>query len=402
MLLLLVGCAPEPAPRTPDWEVVATMSPMSPMPADPTNAVADREDAAVLGQRLYFDAALSLDGSVSCASCHDPALGFADGKTLPEGVGQPGKHAPTVLNTAWNRWFFWDGRADTAWMQALGPLENPVEHGTNRVAAVRSVWADPALAAAYEAIFGALPPMDDPRFPTDARPVPDQVDDPQNLAWEAMDPADQVLVDVAFTNLGKAIAAYERRVVRVEAPFDRYVAGDEAAISEAAVRGLAIFTGPGNCTLCHSGPELSDREFHNLALGPRDWLPDEADYGRYAGIPKLRESPFNGAGAYSDDPVAGAEKVDHIALTDEQIGQHKTPSLRNVALTAPYMHGGHFADLGEVLHFYNSLEEEGGEGHREEILQPLELTDEDLADLEAFLGTLTGDAPDARWTTPPD
>jgi cytochrome c peroxidase len=400
-MFFLLGCAPEVAPLEPDWEVVATLSPMSPMPADPTNAVADDEAAADLGQRLYYEDALSLDGSVSCASCHDPDLGFGDGERLPSGVGTPGKHAPTVLNTAWSRWFFWDGRADTAWMQALGPLENPVEHGTNRVAVVRTVWADPVLAPAYEAVFGPLPPMDDPRFPADARPVPDQVDDPQNLAWEAMDPADRVLVEVAFSNVGKGIAAYERKLVRVDAPFDRYVAGDDTALSAAAVRGLAIFTGPGSCTLCHAGPELSDREFHNLALGPRDWLPDTPDYGRYAGIPQVRESPFNGAGAYSDDPEAGAQKVDHIALGDEQIGQFKTPSLRNVALTAPYMHGGHFEDLDAVLHFYNTLDEEGGEGHREEIVQPLDLTDADLADLKAFLESLTGEPPDSRWTTPP-
>ena len=165
--------------------------------------------------------------------------------------------------------------------------------------------------------------------------------------------------------------------------------------------GLALFVGPGNCTLCHSGPELSDREFHNLALGTRDWLSTEPDYGRYAGIPRLKEDIFNGAGAYSDDPEAGAYKIDHIALTDEQIGQHKTPSLRNVALTAPYMDGGHFEDLDAVLHFYNTLDEEGGEGHREEILVPLELDDQQIADLRAFLESLTGDAPDAAWTTPP-
>jgi cytochrome c peroxidase len=401
VLLLLLACAESTERLELDWELIGTLSPMPAAPTDPTNAVAEDDDAADLGQRLYFDAALSLDGSVSCATCHDPEKGFADGKELAEGIETAGKNASTVLNTAWNRWFFWDGRADTAWMQALGPLEDPVEHGTNRVAVVRAVYADGQLATAYEAIFGALPPMDDPRFPADARPILDQVDDPQNVAWDAMAPEDQEAVNIAFSNVGKAIAAYERHIVRIESPFDRFVAGDSAALSDAAQRGLATFTGAGNCTLCHSGPELTDREFHNLALGPRDWLGDDPDYGRYAGISKLRDSPFNGGGVYSDDPEAGASKVDHIALTDEQIGQHKTPSLRNVALTAPYMHGGHFADLDEVLHFYNTLDEEGGEGHREEILKPLELSDEEIADLRAFLESLTGDAPDARWTEAP-
>lgn len=402
MFLLLVSCA-DPAPALElDWELIGTLSPMPDAPADPTNAVAEDDAAADLGQHLYFDEALSLDGSVSCATCHDPEKGFADEKELAEGIDTAGKNAPTVLNTAWNRWFFWDGRADTAWMQALGPLENPVEHGTNRVAVVRAVYADGQLATAYEAIFGALPPMDDPRFPTDARPILDEVDDPQNVAWDAMAADDQEAVNVAFSNIGKAMAAYERHIARVESPFDRFVAGDSGALSDGAQRGLAIFAGAGNCTLCHSGPELSDREFHNLALGPRDWLGDDPDYGRYAGITKLWDSPFNGGGAYSDDPESGAFKVDHIALTDEQIGQHKTPSLRNVALTAPYMDGGQFVDLDEVLHFYSTLDEEGGEGHREEILKPVDLTDDEIADLRAFLESLTGDPPDARWTERPE
>lgn len=390
MLLFFVACAPEEELAI-DWEVAATLSPMPALPADPTNAVADDEAAALLGEALFFDTALSSNGAVSCATCHDPEQGFADGKQLSEGVGTAGKNAPTVINSAWNRWFFWDGRADTQWMQALGPLENPVEHGTNRVAVVRAVYADAELSAAYTEIFGALPSMDDARFPADARPIPEDVTDPQHVAWAAMAPEDQDAVNTAFADVGKAIAAYERTVVRVDSPFDRFIAGDDTAISESAQRGLAIFVGPGNCTLCHSGPELSDREFHNLALGTRDWLSAEPDYGRYAGIPRLLADEFNGVGTYSDDPEAGATRIDHIALTDEQIGQHKTPSLRNVALTAPYMDGGHFDDLDAVLNFYNTLDEEGGQGHREEILVPLELDDGQLADLRAFLESLTGD-----------
>lgn len=394
LLLFIAACdSPKTTPLVLDWALLQTMSPLPEAPPDPTNAVADDDAAAALGQALYSETAFSSNGQVSCATCHDPDQGFADGKTLAEGIATAGKNAPTILNTAWNRWFFWDGRADTAWMQALGPLENPVEHGTNRVAVVRVVYQDTAHKTAYEGIFGDLPSMDDPRFPTDARPILDHVDDPQNIAWDTMNPEDQEAINVAFSNIGKAIAAYERRVVRTESPFDRFIAGDTSALSESAQQGLAIFTGKGQCTLCHSGPEFSDREFHNLALPGRDWLSDDPDFGRYAGIPKLWDSPFNGGGIYSDDPEAGASKVDHIALTEEQIGQHKTPSLRNVALTAPYMDGGQFADLDEVLHFYNTLDEEGGEGHREEILKPLELSDEELLNLRDFLESLTGDAP---------
>lgn len=395
--VLLAGCGP--VLDEADWEVVRTLSPMPAVPADPTNAVADDPEAAALGHALFFDAGLSVNGEVSCASCHAPDKGFADGEPLGQGVGTPGRHTPTALNSAWNRWFFWDGRADTAWTQALGPLENPVEHGTNRVAVARHVYT--THRDRFESLFGPMPAMDDPRFPTDARPIPDDVTHPEHLAWEAMDPADQEAVNRVFAGVGKALAAYERKLTQVDAPFDRFVAGDEAAIPVEAQRGLALFVGEANCTLCHSGPELSDREFHDLALDTRDWLPEGEDYGRYQGIVSLRENPFNGAGAYSDDPEAGAARVDRVALTEEQVGQFKTPSLRNVALTAPYMHGGHFATLAETLVFYNELDEEGGVGHREEILVPLGLSDRDIADLEAFLGTLTGAPPDPAWTAPP-
>ncbi len=398
-MLLLLACAP--ALDEAEWQVIGTLSPMPVAPADPTNLVADADDAAELGHLLFFEERFSANEAVSCATCHSPTTGFADAERLGEGIAQVGKNTPTVLNTAWNRWFFWDGRADTAWMQALGPLEDPREHGANRVALIRVVATDSALSVAYTAIFGALPPMTDARFPPDARPVPDPVDDPQNVAWEAMSAEDQSLINLHFANIGKAIAAYERRLARVDAPFDRFAAGDPAALSPAAQRGLALFVGEGRCTLCHSGPELSDREFHNLALDTRGWLDPAPDYGRYTGIFDVIESPFNGAGVYSDDPVVGAAKLNYIALTDEQIGQHKTPSLRNVALTAPYMDGGHFAGLEDVLGFYSTLGEEGGEGHREDILQPLDLSAGDVADLTAFLESLTGAPPDARWTDPP-
>jgi cytochrome c peroxidase len=211
---------------------------------------------------------------------------------------------------------------------------------------------------------------------------------------------DQVAVNTVFANIGKAIAAYERKIVSGESAFDRYVAGDAEALSPSAVRGFQVFVAS-DCTLCHSGPEFSDREFHNLALGDRDWLPEDPDYGRYAGIQRLWDDPFNGAGAFSDDPQAGENKIAWLAMTDEQIGQFETPSLRDVALTAPYMHGGHFETLEDVVEFYSSLDEEGGTGHREHILQPLDLSAGEKADLVAFLESLTGEPPSTEWMTAP-
>ena len=139
----LLACAPVLDDAA--WEEIRLLSPLGDPPDDPTNAVADHEDAARLGQKLFYDPRFSANGTVSCATCHDPEKGFGDGKELAEGISTAGKNAPTALNTAWNRWFFWDGRADSAWSQALGPLENPVEHGSNRLAILKALYGDPAL-----------------------------------------------------------------------------------------------------------------------------------------------------------------------------------------------------------------------------------------------------------------
>jgi len=411
MLGFVLACASAPGedsagPARPDLTdeeraTLAELSPLDALPADPTNAVADDDAAAALGQALFFDTALSANGAVACATCHAPATGFADGLPLAKGVGQAGKHSPTVLDSARNRWFFWDGRADTAWTQATGPWENPVEHGGTRLGVAHHLADEPALRASYEAVFGALPDLaDGTRFPARARPVPDDVLDPDNVAWEAMAPEDQTAATTVFVNAAKAVAAYERHLVTGPSRFDAFVAGDDTALTDAEVRGLDLVL-RSNCTLCHSAGELTDREFHNLALPVPDYAPQDPDYGRYAGIVKLRANPLSGAGAWSDDPEAGAAKSAYLALTDEQIGQFKTPSLRNVGRTAPYMHDGQFATLEDVITFYSTLPDPEGEGHREEFLRPLDLSDAEIADLAAFLRSLDGELPDDRWLAAP-
>lgn len=386
------------------------MSPRPERPPDPTNAVYEDPLAADLGHALFYDPRLSGTGEWSCASCHLPDRAFGDALPLSEAAGRTTRHAPVILDTAWNRWFFWDGRCDSFWCQALAPIEHDDEMNSSRLAVAHLVAQDPALAEAYTAVFGPLPDLSDPdRFPPSARPSGDP-DDPDQQAWQAMAEADQHLVNQVHANLGKAIAAFERLLVSGEAPLDRYVAavraGDAeaagAALSDSAERGLSLFVGDAHCHLCHSGPLLSDLEFHSLNLR---WLPgmDEADLGRYDGISLLRADEFNGAGPYSDDPAHGADRIDPLIMGSEQVEAFKTPPLRNVALSAPYMHGGHFADLGEVVAFYNLLDQEGlGSGHRDEILVPLELTEEEQADLVAFLTeALTGAPPDPALLVAP-
>lgn len=401
LLLLMTACADKgddtgglSAGFTPEQRArVVQMSPVPAPPPDLTNAVADSPAAARLGQFIFFDERFSGDGQVSCATCHDPELGFADGLPFSQAIGTTGRHAPTVLNTVHNRWMFWDGRADSHWAQALGPLEHPVEHGGSRLQFAHVVSGDEGLRGAYEAVFGALPELSDgERFPRAGAPLPEQPSHPFNQAWEGMSAADQQAINRVFSNTGKAIAAYERLLVTGTAPIDDFVLaltqGDEdglAVLSEDARAGLELFVGDAGCHLCHSGPLLTDLEFHNIGL-PDEGATEGLDVGRYEGIPAVLADPFNGVGAFSDDPTGLAEtRLAYLNQTPDNYGEFKTPGLRDVALTAPFMHDGRFETLTDVVQHYNQANTEPPVGHREEIVLPLELSDAQVAQLVAFL-----------------
>lgn len=390
--------------------IVLGMSPRPPLPPDPTNAVADDPRAVRLGQALFFDPRFSADGKISCATCHDPSTRFTDGAQRAHGIGEAARHTPTVLDSARLRWLFWDGRADSLWMQALGPIENPVEHGASRLEVAHLVGADPGYRTAYEQLFGALPPLDRAdRFPPAG--MPDDPDPARAAAWNDMEPRDRDAIDAVFADVGKAIAAYERRLLTPDdSPFDQAVAalraGDvgaaDAAMSPAARRGLRLFVGKANCRLCHSGPDFSDGEFHSTGIPPLDGgIPNDA--GRFEGLVQLAASPFTAAGPHSDDREgAAAEKVRSTIRTSESWGQFRTPPLRGVAETAPYMHEGQIATLEEVLRHYSTLERAVLPGHHQEVLLvPLHLSEGEIADLVAFLGALTPSVPDPALLRPP-
>lgn len=395
-------------------EIIATMSPLPAVPPDPTNAWADDAAAARLGQFIFFDERFSVDGAMSCATCHDPALGFADGRQAPDGRGPVDRHTMSLLDVAHHRWFFWDGRSDSLWAQGLVPLEHPNEQAMTRLACVHLVYRDNALRAAYEAIFGPMPPLDDAaRFPATGRPVPDDPAHPHHVAYMGMTPEDRDAVDRAMSNLLKAIAAYERRLVRGPAPFDRFVeglrAGDPvatASMSPAAQRGLRLFVGRAGCRTCHLGATFSDGEFHNTGVPPRDRAASGGaprDPGRYRGAAVARSDPFNASGSFSDDRTGpAAARVERLVAGSETWGQFKTPTLRNAALTAPYMHEGQFATLEEVVRYYATLE--GAilpTHHQETVLAPLDLSEREIADLVAFIEALVGEPLDASLLKPP-
>jgi len=326
---------------TPDeWDFLRTMTPPGAPPPDPTNRVGDDPRAAALGEALFRDGALSSNGRLSCADCHRDEHDTADGRPVGLGLRELDRNVPSVRLSAHFRWQFWDGRADSLWSQALGPIENPDEMNGARTDVVRR--AATTHRAGYTAVFGAPPPFDDlARFPRGARPG--------TAPWAAMRDEDRALVDRAFVNVGKAIAAYERTLRAPRTAFDRYVAGDFSAMSASARQGLRTYLDAG-CAQCHFGPTLSNDSFHNIGMptGRRDGVPDQ---GRYATVRALLASPFRADGPFSDDPTQGAH-LTGLARVDIMEGMFRTPTLRNVARTGPWGHGGNFTTLEQVVVHY--------------------------------------------------
>lgn len=357
-----------------------------PPPPDETNLVADDLRAAQLGHLLFFDAGLSSNGKISCATCHDPDRGFTDGLALNQGLERGRRNTLSVLDAAHMRWFNWDGRFDSLWGQSHGPISHPREMGSSFAKAVEHVRETPVLRERYERIFGALPAA----------------------------PAAGLAGETAIANIGKSIAAYERRLVTGPSSFDRWVARwrergtprDADSVppmdfSASALRGLDLFTSRGLCWQCHVGPLLSDGEFHALGAAPRNDL--IADGGRFEAVPQLQASPFRSAGVHSANPQGEQGKlVESLVPQPDQWGAFRTPNLRNVALTAPYFHQGQFATLEEVVAFYSTLE--GAvtmDHHRESVLRRRDFSPEESADIVAFLRSLTGESPPADWVRDP-
>jgi cytochrome c peroxidase len=401
----------QPAPSNTESKTVVDFSPSeiarifqhSPLPAfprDSTNSVGESEAAAHLGQFLFFERRLSANGAFSCATCHRPDSNWTDGKKLSEGAGTGFRRTPSLWNVAYNRWFFWDGRADTLWSQALKPIESRTEMNGSRVRVAFLISTDRDLRLAYTRIFGELKELAHlEEIRRSARPVPQDPADPDQVAWNEIPKCDQETVDRIFSNVGKALAAYERQIISRDAPFDTFVEGLKGrdvvkldSISESAKRGLKLFVGRGDCRLCHSGPRFSDGEFHNIRLPPlvSGALPPDA--GRFKGIDALMKDEFNSAGVYSSgNTQASLEKLRAITKSNHNWGEFKTPGLRNVAERSPYMHQGQFAKLREVLHYYSTLDQALPPDHdQEQILAPLDLSEGEIIDLIEFLKSLTG------------
>ncbi|HEX8599676.1 MAG TPA: cytochrome c peroxidase [Chloroflexia bacterium] len=363
---------------------------LGPLPADSSNKVVDDDRAVRMGHRLFFDNRLSANGAVSCATCHMPERNFNDNLPLAKGVGTTTRKTMTIVGAAYSPWQFWDGRKDSLWAQALGPLENPVEHGGSRTQYAHLI--DEFYRTEYEALFGPLPDFSDrTRFPEKAGPVDDPV---AAAAWKGMTDADRNAVTRVYSNLGKAIAAYERRIVPGPSRFDRYIEAllenDASAMKElltpSEVAGAKLFISQAQCINCHNGPLLMGTAFHNTGVPAAVGLPE--DRGRLIGVQQVLEDEFNCLSEWSDAPPEDCAELRFVVRSGEQLdGAFKPPTLRNIAQTAPYMHAGQFAALTDVLKHYSEAKP-GPVGHSE--LQPLGLSSEEVDHLIAFLGSLSG------------
>lgn len=353
---------------------------------DPSNAVERIPAAVALGKRLFFDKRLSANQQVACASCHQPERQFQDGRTLAQGVGAGIRRTMPIADSSRQTWFFWDGRKDSLWSQALGPLEDPNEHGGNRLAYAKLVSRH--YRAEYEALFRAMPALDS--LPDRAGPNGTAA---ERAAWLQLSEAQRLDVSRIFANMGKAIAAYEASVRHGPARLDSYIdgtlRGDAAAnaiLTQSEKRGLRLFIGKAQCITCHSGPLLTDMYFHNTGVAPQD--PKRPASGRAAGVALLLKDEFNCLGAYSDAAPRDCRELQFLAGGDPLMtGAFKTPSLRNVAMRPPYMHAGQIATLEEVVRHYAAAPRSAiGTNER----RPMALSEQEIADLAGFLGALTG------------
>lgn len=399
LALLPAPAAAHPDDQGPDFtaeerRTVLRLSPLDPERfRDPTNRWCGDERAERFGALLFFDTRLSADGKRSCATCHIPRKAWAGA-----GVPEPGmRRAPTLTNVGYNRWLNWDGSADSLWSQCLGPIESAQELNTSRVEIARRVQTEPDLSRAYRALFGSIPSEIAPsHLPLRGSPGPGDPTHPARRQWLSLSEPQRRAVNDVFVNVAKAIAAFEATIVSDDAPFDRFVAGLRSgdaeapwALDAAARRGLKLFVGKARCVLCHSGPNLSDGEFHNVFAAA-----DKMDKGRWDGIARLRASPFNFDSPHNDaEPGAAFPWLHFLRRTPENKGQFKTPTLRNVALTAPYMHNGRFATLEDVIDHYDTINAIRRPGnHAETVLTSLHLNAREKQDLIAFLNALTDNA----------
>jgi len=404
-----------------EWDVAHTLSPLPDPTPDPTNQYVQSEAAAALGKKLLHETRYSTalkvgstlgavgdTGKVACISCH-LAPTFHDTRSNPSnlsvGVSWTVRNAPSLVNQVYYDWHNWIGSRRTLWEQAAFSPETGTNTAGDRCTYAHMLWDH--YRDEYNAVFTDYPLTERlSATTTDPVPIPAKCKPSANPstspgAWEMMSGADKDIIVRIMANQGKAVAAFESRLISRNAPFDAYMAGNRQAISLSAKRGLQHFLGKAACVNCHRGPFFTDQSFHALGVaqsGP-NVLP--TDQGRMEGINDILKSPVKANGPYSDDP--SVTWIDGLTQDDASTrGKFRTPSLRNVALTPPYMHDGSLATLRDVVSFYNRGGESGGFlGDKDPRMVPLGLTEGEIDEVVAFLETLTGDPISDELAAPP-
>jgi len=401
-------------------------------PADVSNAVADDSAARLFGQRLFFEPALSgallepdntgtpsnlgkkgEPGKVSCAGCHLPASDFVDTRSphrqISLGAQWTRRRTPSLLEIAFMPLFNWDGRRDTLWNQAIGVFESPDEFNTSRLFLARQIWK--LHRAEYEAIFGAMPDMDDTAlYPalsatetgcnseTKARVCRGMPGD--KAEYDGMSADAQRAVTTVTVNVAKALSAYLRLLRAGSSRFDRWLDGESTALTRSEQRGAELFVGKGKCASCHSGPQLSDGAFHNVGLRPAVVavaFVDTGDRGAAEGVAAALDDPLSSAGVFSD----GDRGKLPSAVTADMEGAFRTPMLRNLAGQPSFMHTGQLTSLAAVVRFFNRGGDPAGFPGTNE-LQPLGLSELEEADLVAFIESLEGPGADLSLRSSPE
>lgn len=361
---------------------------LAPLPKDPSNKYADDPQAIELGRRFFSDNRFSGNLKVSCSTCHPNNTNFADNLPLAHGLGTTNRRTMPIIGVAYNTWFFWDGRKDSPWSQALGPFESPVEHGFTRTLCASIILKH--YRREYEELFGQLPKFSKRDLPPLAKP---SVDEPASLkAWVNLLPEKKDAINRIYANMGKAIGAFMRTILPSPSRFDRYVKAlvennkeaAENAFSRDEARGLRLFIGRAKCINCHTGPLFTNGDFHNIRVPQPPKLPP--DRGRADGVAKVLADEFNCLSRYSDAKPGDCGELRFIDTdTEKYSGAFKTPTLRNVAERAPYMHAGQLKTLHDVIEFYKNLPP----AQRSPELEHFDFNDEEIHQLEAFLQTLS-------------
>ncbi|OUS25776.1 hypothetical protein A9Q99_20185 [Gammaproteobacteria bacterium 45_16_T64] len=358
---------------------------------DPSNKYMTDPSAIELGKHIFRDTSLSKNGKVSCAKCHQERRAFTDGLPKAFGLGLTGRNTPSLNGVAYQDWFYWDGRRDSLWSQALVPFEADIEMGVDRTFVVRKVLHNSTYLGLYKQAFGDDFIGKGDFWPANASPFGSDL---TKASWNGLSEQQRQNINHVFSNVGKSIAAYEGTIGFVPSRFDTFISSLEqgqintSILSKKELKGLKLYIDDKRtaCLRCHNGPRLSNGGFHNIGTGT--FAGPGIDLGRSLGLQAVLVDEFNCLGRYSDAAPDDCDELNYLQKDPHNMnyGAYKVPSLRNVVNTGPYYHDGRFATLDEVIEYYlNPPQLPYGKTHE---LTPLSLSKDEVGQLLAFLRTL--------------